>query len=107
MKSAFLFLIALPAFTPAAHAQSWVTNDYYPEQALREGRQGTSFFQLSISAEGKVTNCAITQSSGWQDLDDAACANMMRRARFKPATGADGQPRADTFNGRFAWKIPQ
>lgn len=85
----------------------WVTTDDYPARALREERQGTTGFRLTIGPDGSVTSCTVTSSSGSSDLDETACRLLPRRARFKPATGTDGQPMADTYSSRIVWRIPE
>lgn len=86
---------------------SLMSSDDYPSRALREERAGTTGFRLDIGADGRVTNCTVTSSSGHADLDAEVCRLMSRRARFNPAVGTDGQPMADTYPGRFTWVIPQ
>lgn len=85
---------------------SWVTPDDYPSRALREERTGTTGFRITIGTDGRVTNCTITSSSGHSDLDSEVCRLVTRRARFRAATGTDGQPMTDTFSSRVVWKMP-
>jgi protein TonB len=59
-----------------------------------------------LGADGKVTSCTVTSSSGSDDLDSETCRLLPRRARFKPAVGSGGQPMADTYSGRITWKMP-
>jgi periplasmic protein TonB len=92
---------------PKGAPGNWVTTDDYPARALREERQGTTGFRLEIAADGRVTNCTVTSSSGSPDLDSEACRLLPRRARFKPAMGSDGQPMADTYSSRIVWRIPE
>ncbi len=92
---------------PRGNPGSWVTSDDYPSRALREERQGTVGVRLSVGPDGKVTNCAVSSSSGHADLDSEACRLLMRRARFKPATGTDGNPMASSWSSRFVWRIPE
>jgi len=91
---------------PKGQPGNWVTNADYPARALREERSGTTGFRLTIGTDGRVQDCQITSSSGSPDLDQAACDNLRRRARFKPAIGGDGQPMTDTYSNRVRWQIP-
>jgi len=84
-----------------------VTSDDYPSRALREERQGTVGVRLAIGPDGRTTNCTVTSSSGHGDLDAEACRLLMRRAKFKPAVGTDGQPMVDSWSSRFVWRIPE
>ena len=92
--------------TPARAGTAWRTTSDYPAAALREGRQGTSWFTVEVNEEGRAETCVITRSSGWKDLDDAACENIRRRARFNPATDANGKPVRSTFASKVHWVIP-
>lgn len=98
---------AAVAATPRGNPQSWVTNDDYPARAMREERQGVTGFRLAIGTDGKVVGCQTTRSSGSPDLDETVCSLMTRRARFKPAIGADGSPATGTYSGNFRWEIPK
>ena len=64
---------AKPA-TPRNDPGSWATPNDYPSRALREEREGTSGFRVTIDADGKVANCQITSSSGHADLDEILTA---------------------------------
>lgn len=101
-----------PAHTPQKAAPrgnpgSWATTNDYPARALREEREGTTGFRVSIGPDGRVTSCEVTSSSGHQDLDAATCTNVQRRARFKPATDGNGQPTTDSYSNRIRWVIPK
>lgn len=100
-----------PAFAakgarPRNDPRSWVTTDDYPTRALLRGNQGAVGFQLSIDAEGRVTGCRVTLSSGSADLDAATCRHAARRARFDPATDTSGARAAGTYGGSIRWVIP-
>lgn len=64
----------------------------YPSAAIREGRSGRVSYTATIGANGRVTACNVTQSSGHADLDEAACAGVIRYGRFNPALNDAGQP---------------
>lgn len=92
---------------PKGRPGDWVTTDDYPSRALREEEEGTTRFTLSVGADGKPTNCSIVNSSGHPDLDAASCANLMRRARFKPATDGNGAAVAGSYTSSVKWQIPK
>jgi len=101
-----------PRFTPKlaqpkGRPGDWVTTNDYPSRALREEREGTTGFRLSVGPDGRVTNCEITSSSGSPDLDAATCDNLRRRARFTPATDGEGQPTSGSYSSRTRWVIPK
>lgn len=93
--------------TPKGNAGRWVTTNDYPSRALREEQEGVTTVRLSVDAEGKVTGCTVTGSSGSSLLDDATCKNMQRRARFNPATDGQGRAVAGSYSQSVRWEIPQ
>jgi protein TonB len=93
--------------TPRNNPGTWATTNDYPSRALREEREGTTGFRVTVGTDGRVTDCQITSSSGHADLDQAACSNVSRRARFKPATDSSGNPTTGTYANRVRWVIPK
>ncbi|MBC2653444.1 energy transducer TonB [Novosphingobium flavum] len=101
-----------PRFTPKSAAPkgnpaNWATSNDYPSRALREEREGTTGFRVTVGTDGKVTDCQITSSSGTPELDAATCDNVRRRARFTPATDGEGNPTTGTYANRIRWVIPK
>lgn len=101
-----------PRFTPKGaqpkgNPANWATSNDYPSRALREEREGTTGFRVSVGTDGKVIDCSITSSSGSPDLDAATCDNVRRRARFTPATDGDGNPTNGSYTNRIRWVIPK
>ena len=102
-----------PRFTPKSATPkgsgqgNWVTTNDYPSRALREEREGSTGYRVSVGPDGKVADCQITSSSGHPDLDEATCANIRRRARFNAAMDGEGQPTTGSFSGRVRWQIPK
>lgn len=84
-----------------------MTTDDYPSSSLREEAEGVTGTRLSVGPDGRVTNCEVTSSSGNSALDQAACRNLLRRARFEPALDRDGNPVASTFPKRVRWQLPE
>lgn len=93
--------------TPRGNPANWATTNDYPTRALREEREGTASFRVTVGPDGRVTSCEITSSSGSDDLDAATCSNVTRRARFNPATDGEGQPTTGTYSNRIRWVIPK
>ncbi len=103
---------AVPPAATGARAKSvdvakWVTSADYPAEALRTRTEGTTGFRLTLSAEGRVTDCVIIQSSGSSVLDSATCGILRRRARFEPARDAKGEAIDSTFSSSFSWRLPK
>jgi TonB family protein len=91
---------------PIANDRYWVTPDDYPARALRDNQQGTVRVKLEISATGAVSNCSVTQSSGYSALDEATCSLITRRARFTPALDNQGNPTTDSSEKQYNWSLP-
>jgi len=92
---------------PRGNPGSWANANDYPSRALREEREGTTRFRLTVNADGRVSDCQITGSSGHADLDEAACKNLTRRARFRPALDANGNPTTGSYSNAVRWQIPK
>ena len=102
---------ATPLFTPKAAAPRgapglWVTTDDYPTSALRQGREGTTRFRVTVGADGRVAGCEIVSSSGSPDLDAATCRNVSKRGRFDPATDGQGAKVGGSWTSSVKWVIP-
>ncbi len=82
------------------------STDDYPQSALRNEEQGTTAVSMSVGANGRVTSCSVTSSSGSSALDNATCSILTRRARFTPAKDQNGQPISDTQSTRVSWRLP-
>jgi len=72
--------------------KSFIRADDYPEDALRAGSYGRVSLHLQITAEGRVSACAVTETSGSRSLDIVSCFAARHRARFQPARDAQGHP---------------
>jgi protein TonB len=96
-------------FEPArarADLGSYVSDGDYPASAIRNEEQGTTRFLLQVGADGKVTGCTVTRSSGSAALDSTACRLMRSRARFTPARDGNGSPTADSVANAIHWVLP-
>ena len=90
-----------------ANLAALVTADDYPAEAIAKGEEGAVGFRLEIGANGRVTGCTITQSSGSAVLDSTTCRLMQTRARFTPAIDSRGRPAADSLDSRIVWRLPK
>ena len=93
--------------SPKGNPGNWATTNDYPTRALREEREGTTGFRVTVTPDGRVGSCSNTSSSGSPDLDEAACSNITRRARFSPATDGEGNPTSGSYASRVRWVIPK
>ena len=92
---------------PRGNPQNWLSTDYYPSSAMRDGVQGVTSFRLEVGTDGKPTSCTVTGSSGSALLDDTTCRLVMRRAKFQPAKDTEGNPIASVYSSRTRWQMPE
>lgn len=92
---------------PKGNPGNWATSNDYPSRALREEREGSTGFRVTVGTDGKVADCTVTRSSGSPDLDQATCDNIRRRARFTPATDGEGNPTTGSYASTIRWVIPK
>lgn len=94
---------------------AWVTSDDYPSSAIRQELQGTVAFTLAIGVNGRVQSCGMTKNENptimasindVPELNIATCRILSRRARFIPATDAEGRPLLANYSGRVRWALP-
>lgn len=97
--------VAVPA-RAKANLTGLFSDQDYPAAAVAAREQGPVGFTLDVGANGRVTACTVTQSSGSASLDQTTCALLSSRARFSPATDASGSPVPDSMAGRISWKLP-
>ncbi|MEO0462369.1 MAG: TonB family protein [Pseudomonadota bacterium] len=79
--------------------------DNYPPRALREEVEGTVGVRVTIGANGRVSGCSVSRSSGSSVLDQAACKGMTRYARFNPALDDAGNPTTGSFATSIAYRL--
>lgn len=84
---------------------NFFTDDDYPAAALRAESSGVTRFLLTISADGRVSDCTVTQSSGSALLDHNSCSLAERRARFLPARDSAGAATEGSFDMALHWEI--
>lgn len=101
-----------PTFAPIAAAPRgnpgrWITDNDYRASWINRGYSGVAGFQLTVDAQGRVSNCTITSSTGHAVLDEATCRLLESRARFDPARDSSGEIVAGRYSSSVAWKIPR
>ncbi|MFD1611277.1 energy transducer TonB [Sphingomonas tabacisoli] len=77
----------------------------YPRAAGEEGVGGTVGVKYEVEADGHVSHCDVTRSSGVRVLDDTTCRLIVERFRFKPSRDPDGRPVAATIVQNHTWSI--
>lgn len=89
-----------------ANLASYVSDEDYPSNAVRNEEQGTTRFKLVVGPDGKVKDCTVTSSSGSSALDSTTCRLMRQRAKFTPAKNNRGEPTSDTVSNAIRWVLP-
>jgi protein TonB len=77
---------------PVGSPMNWISDADYPAASLRRGEFGSVRFGLGIDKAGKVVSRHVMATSGFVELDQTACAVLLKRARFSAARDAAGQP---------------
>ena len=75
----------------------------YPRNLRRAGIGGTVFFVFTIGADGRVTRCGVTRSSGVPELDVLTCRLVMQRFLYRPSTDRNGRPVPTEADGEHEW----
>jgi protein TonB len=80
-----------------------ITPSDYPRHLREAGIGGTVEFVFTVSANGRVTRCTITRSSGVPELDALTCRLIQQRFVYRPSTDRYGRPIADEVEGEHEW----
>ena len=99
------------AFDPvkAAHsnnASRWVTDSDYKSSWIRREMAGVARFSLGVGTNGRVTDCRVTSSTGYDALDNATCRLIAKRARFTPAKDGNGKAVEGSYSSSIRWNLP-
>lgn len=97
---------ALPPPIAQTEPETWIVADDYPPAALRDERQGTTLIEWDVDARGLISACRVISTSGWADLDKAACDAIQRRGSYLVAPG-EKRPVVATYSRRVRWVIPE
>lgn len=76
-----------------------------PSALLRTVPQerGYAHLLLTVGPAGRVTGCDVLTSSGFAAIDQALCAVMVQRSRWRPARDRAGQPIAVQVRYTATW----
>ena len=93
------------ATKPRANLAGLITGEDYPPAAQRNEEEGTVRVRLTVGANGRVSDCTVTSSSGSSSLDSTTCRLLRSRARFTPARDNQGNPTTDTYSQSIRWQL--
>lgn len=82
---------ASAALSPATEVQPLVALGDYPTWALNAEKSVVAVTSLSIGIDGRITNCQVIDHVGDDKLANEICG-FLRKKRFKPAAGVNGEP---------------
>ncbi len=99
-----------PSQARAAQPQnqsSWTRRiiENYPSRAIRQEEEGTVGVRVTVGTNGRVSGCTVSSSSGSSVLDQAACKDMTRYARFEPALNDAGNPISGSWGTRIVYQL--
>lgn len=97
-----------------ARPPRWVCCDLsigdVPRAVQERTRPGVSVVSVIyvVEADGRVTGCRVSRSSGNRELDQVTCALVERRYRFQPARNPAGRPvRAVGVGDDHEWQFEE
>ncbi len=76
----------------------WVRSGDFRRLNQRQFGNGTLRFTLVVNERGRAEECIVNTSSGSRDFDSRACRTLQKRARFEPATDANGDAKSSTYS---------
>ena len=79
--------------------------DNYPARAIRDEIEGRVGVRVTIGPNGRVSGCTVSSSSGQSVLDDAACQDITRYARFEPALDDAGNPTTGSWGTTIVYQL--
>jgi protein TonB len=80
-----------------------IGDEYYPDASRRANEEGLCTVQVTVTADGRITNESIQNSSGFPRLDEA-CIKGVHGQRVIPAT-EDGKPVEKVTIIPIRWKL--
>lgn len=86
--------------SPVRQISGRITDSDFPDD-LRRG--GTVHLRFTVAPTGRVSDCAVTRTSGSRLLDNLTCRLIVARFRYRPARNSEGQAIASTIRGEHVW----
>jgi protein TonB len=87
---------------PVRQISGRIADSDFPDDVRRGG---IVHLRFTVAPTGRVSDCAVTRSSGSGILDSLTCRLIMARFRYRPALNAEGRPIASTIVGEHVWDV--
>jgi hypothetical protein len=85
-----------------------VSENDYPERAIRAEVQGSVAVVIAVDATGAATGCTPVEIDALRfGLEDATCRVWTERARFSPARNASGVAIPGTYRAELNWVLAE
>lgn len=85
--------------------QSLFTADDVAVDLVGDGNVRRVGVRVTVDPTGVPRNCTAEFSSGVRKLDEYTCLIIMRRARFQPTLGPNGEPQFRVFRTEITWAV--
>lgn len=86
---------------------SWIGDTDRLNFPSRGWSGGILRFTLAVDPRGRAGDCVVDRSTGDRRLDEQLCRQLQRRARFEPATNAQGNPVQGSFTSSLRISPPE
>jgi protein TonB len=74
-----------------------------PAEVLQPGQSARVGVRYIVETDGRVTNCRVTEPSGFAVADQTACRLIEQRFIYRPARDERGQPVRSTIVEWHTW----
>ena len=99
-------LVDSVAIKPKIDVVALFKTEDYPQEAMRNGEQGTVAVLGFVTPDGRFRDCKVIESSKSRSLDEVTCKIFVARARYTPAIGPDGRKIRYPDYNRITWIMP-
>jgi protein TonB len=89
--------------SPPRRIAGRIADSDFPDDAYVAGGEGIVHLRFTVAPSGRVSDCAVTRSSGSRQLDNLTCRLIIKRFRYRPARNAEGKPVASVIIGEHLW----
>jgi protein TonB len=94
--------ISAPASIGRPHACP--NGRWYPPEAIRLNHEGTTTLAFTIGTDGGISNVTVAESSGHDELDQAAVNCAGSWSNYRPAM-QNGQPISVPWKAKVTWRL--